>query len=260
MWKYPDEVSEFIAKNVAGKTVNELTTLTNKIMGTEFTCSKMHAYLTNHCLRTGTKGGKPKGYSRVYTPEVKQFISDNYKGTGHQAMADLLNERFGTNYTKEQIKGYYARFKLDSGLTGQFKRGQVPVNKGTKGMFNVGGNKTSYKKGNRSFNRVPLGSERITKDGYIQTKIQDGKLQHNWRGKHILIWEKHNGPLPDGHAIIFGDGNNRNFDINNLICVSRSQLARLNQNGLIQNDADLTRTGVAIADVLHKIAEAKKRS
>jgi hypothetical protein len=45
-----------------------------------------------------------------------------------------------------------------------------------------------------------------------------------WRPKHHLVWESHHGqPIPKGHAVIFGDGNNRNFDPDNLILVSRAQ-------------------------------------
>lgn len=256
IWKYPDEVKRFIAENAPGRPVRELVELTNKELSTNFTYSKMKSYLANHGLRTGTKGGFPKGYSKLYPPEIQKFIYDNHKGTGHQAMADLLNKTFGTNYTKQQMKNYYARFKLNSGLTGQFVKGCEPWNKGVKGY--MGANKTSFKKGHRPHNWVPIGSERVTKDGYIEVKIQEGQFQKNWKGKHILIWEEHNGPVPESHAIIFGDGNKRNFDINNLICVSRAQLARLNQNGLIQNDADLTRTGVIIADMISKVSERKK--
>lgn len=258
MWKYPDEVNNFIAKNVSGRTVRELVELINKELGTNFTYTKMKSYLANHGLRTGTKGGFPKGYSKLYPPEIQKFIRDNHKGTGHQAMANLLNKTFGTNYTKQQMKNYYARFKLNSGLTGQFVKGCEPWNKGMSKTWK-GGEETQFKKGNIPHNRVPIGTERVdAKDGYIYVKIQDGHLNRNWKQKHVLIWEQHNGSVPEGHCIIFGDGNKRNFDINNLICVSRKQLARLNQNGLIQNDADLTRTGIIIADMIAKVSERKK--
>lgn len=260
IYRYPDEVNDFIAKNVSGRTVRELVELTNKELGTSFTYPKMKSFLTNRGLKTGTKTGNPKGYSRIYTQEIKQFISDNYKGTGHQDMADMVNETFGTSYTKEQIKNFYARNKLDSGLTGRFKKGHEPWNKGKPKTWK-GGEETQFKKGNIPHNRVPIGTERVdAKDGYIYVKIQDGHLNRNWKQKHVLIWEQHNGSVPEGHCIIFGDGNKRNFDINNLICVSRKQLARLNQNGLIQNDADLTRTGIVVADMMAKISERSKQN
>ena len=56
--------------------------------------------------------------------------------------------------------------------------------------------------------------------------------------------------------IIFADGNKKNFNIENLILVSRKELAVLNKNNLIKNDIELTNIGVTIAKV--KIAIAKK--
>ena len=76
----------------------------------------------------------------------------------------------------------------------------------------------------------------------------------------MLVWERENGPVPKGHVVIFGDRNRRNFEINNLILVSRKQLVRLNQNNLIQNDAELTKTGVIVADIYGKLGERKKNS
>jgi hypothetical protein len=58
--------------------------------------------------------------------------------------------------------------------------------------------------------------------------------------------------------VIFGDGDKQNIDISNLMLVSRKQLVRLNQNGLIQGDIELTRTGIIIADVMSKIGERRK--
>ena len=140
----------------------------------------------------------------------------------------------------------------------QFEKGHVPWNKGKKGLC-IGGKATQYKPGHKPANWMPIGSERINGDGYVDVKIQDGMKQKNWKGKHVIIWEGHNGrPVPPGHAVIFGDGNRRNFNPDNLILVSRKQLVRLNQRGLIQNDVELTKAGIVIADIHNKIGERKK--
>ncbi|WP_083612210.1 HNH endonuclease [Paenibacillus sp. P32E] len=39
--------------------------------------------------------------------------------------------------------------------------------------------------------------------------------------------------VPKGHAIIFGDGDRQNFDPNNLILITRGQLAIMNKRGRI---------------------------
>lgn len=258
MWKYPDEVKKFISENVTGRTAKELAELSNSKFGTSFTESSMKSYKHNHDLKSGTRCGLPPGHSKIYPPEIREFISYHYIGTGHKEMANMLNQAFGTAYTKDQMKSYYSRFKLNSGLTGRFDKGHIPANKGKKGAG--GWEPTQFKKGNIPPNRVPVGTERVdSKDGYIYVKIQDGQLNKNWKQKHVLIWEKYNGPVPEGHALIFGDGNKLNFDPENLILVTRAQLAVLNKHKLIQNNVELTKTAIAIADLKMKISQRRKK-
>ena len=114
-------------------------------------------------------------------------------------------------------------------------------------------NTDAISKGQKPHNYKPVGSERVNGDGYVDVKIDPNK----WRAKHRLLGRR-NGPIPKGYVIIFGDGNRRNFQQDNLILVSKSQLAILNKNQLIQNDADLTRAGIVIADIYKKIGERKK--
>ncbi len=259
MKKYTKEIKAFIAENVTGITTKALVELVNAEFGTDFTESKMRSFKTNYGLKSGIGCGIPAGQpTKLYPEKVREFIAEHYVGVGHQGMADLLNKAFGTTYTKEQMKAYYARFKLDSGLKGYFPKGHEPANKGRKGISYPGMLATQFKKGNKPANWVPIGTERVNSNGYVDIKVTDGKKQKNWRGKHILIWEAANGPVPRGHVVIFGDGDKKNVKLENLILVSRKQLVRLNQNNLIQNDAELTRTAVLITDIQSKIGERKR--
>ncbi len=256
MKKYSKEVKTFISENVKGMTTKGLVELVNAKFDTDFTESKMRSYKQNHKLKSGIGSGVPAGLpTKLYPEEVRKFILENYVGVGHQAMADLLNKTFGSSYTKGQIGTYYKNHKLDSGLKGYFKKGHTPFNKGMKGL-NIGGEQTQFKPGHRPHNYMPVGSERINGDGYIDIKIAD---PNKWKGKYIIIWEEANGPVPEGHVVIFADCNKKNVVLDNLILVSRRELAILNNRGLISGDADLTRTGVIIADVVLKIGERKKR-
>lgn len=203
--------------------------------------------------------GRHKGKAQhKYTPEQIEFIRENIKNMIWKELTIKFNETYGTNLSYKALAATGKRYKIQTGRTGQFPKGLTPWNKGMKGLSFPGMEATQFKPGNVPHTWVPIGSERITKDGYIQVKIQDGKKQKNWRGKHILVWEEANGPLPPGHAIIFGDGNKRNFDLDNLILVSRAQLVRMNQRGLIQDNAELTKTGILIADIYNKIGERKR--
>lgn len=189
-----------------------------------------------------------------FTKDQGKFIADNVKGLGNKELTERFNKHFKLSLGVNQIKAYKKNNKLSSELNGQFKKGHIPANKGTKGLHK-GGVATQFKKGNTPHNHMPVGTERINGDDYVDIKIAE---PNKWRGKHILVWEEHNGPVPEGHAVIFGDGNNRNFEIDNLICVSRRQLLKLNRYKLIKNNADLTRTGVIIADLHQKISEVKQ--
>jgi hypothetical protein len=136
----------------------------------------------------------------------------------------------------------------------QFKKGMTPWNKGKKGTG--GWEPTQFKKGKMPWNYKPVGTERINTDGYVEIKIADPKT---WKGKHIIIWEEANGPVPKGHVLIFADGNQQNVTVENLLLVSRRELAVMNKRGLISGDSELTKTGVVIADIYLKIGERKRK-
>lgn len=206
--------------------------------------------------------------NRKYNDEHIEYIETNIPGRSFKELTAMFNQQFGLDLKVSTMISLSDRHGLHNGRDTklnkgyeptQFKKGHVPANKGQKGISYPGMKATQFKKGNKPANWRPLGSERLSKDGYIEIKVQDGKLNKNWRAKHIVIWEEHNGPLPKGHAVIFGDGNNRNFEPDNLILVSRKQLLGLNRHSLIQNDAELTRTGIIITDIHSKISERKKR-
>lgn len=255
MKKYAPEIHSFIVANVNGTTTKALVALVNNKFGTDFTESKMKSYKANHKLKSGTPLGLPAGRpTELYPEEIQNFIEKNYEGIGPKDMTDLLNNTFETSYTHAQMKAYYKNHNIDSGLNGQFMTGHTPANKGKKG---TGGWKpTQFKKGRKPHNHKPVGTERINGDDYVDIKVAE---PNKWKGKHILIWEEKNGLVPKGYAVIFGDGNRRNFDIENLILVPRKQLATLNHKGLIQNDANLTRAAITIVDIYQKISERSRK-
>lgn len=194
-----------------------------------------------------------------YTSEQKKFLRENVKGITSNELTERVNEQFGLSLGRNQIRAYMKNHGLTNGLNMSFKKGQNPWNKGTKGL-QIGGKETQFRKGQRPINYKPVGSERVdSKDGYTLIKVQDnGTWPERWRHKHVVLWEKENGPVPEGHAVLFGDGNKENITLENLILVSRGQLATLNKHDLIQNNADLTRTGIVIADLYRKISDRRK--
>lgn len=189
-----------------------------------------------------------------FSTKQLEFLRNHVVGRSKRDLTELFNKHFQLDLLEKQIKSCCKRHKLPlSGLDGRFKLGRTPFNKGLKGSF--GGEDTQFKKGNKPHNYKPVGTERVNGDGYVDIKVAD---PNKWRAKHTLIWQEANGPVPKGHAIIFGDGNRRNFELDNLVLVSRKQLAMLNKHHLIKDNADLTRTGVILTDILMKISERTK--
>lgn len=200
---------------------------------------------------------KPKGLpTKTYPADVLNYILQNYRGVGHAEMAKRLREIFGREYTPGQIKSFYGNRKLNSGLTGRFKKGTIPPNKGRKGYCPAGCEKGWFKKGNIPKNHKPIGSERIdTKDGYVLIKTAEPNV---FRLKHRVVWESINGPIPKGHIITFIDGNKLNTEISNLRLITMAENAIMNSKGLRGDNADLLETGLLVAK-LHQVTNRKKR-
>ncbi len=191
-----------------------------------------------------------------YTDEEKKFLSEFVPGHSHKEICEAFNDRFKTDLTIMQIKGSISRYKLNTGRTGHFEKYHVPCNKGVKGICHPGCIKTQFKKGNVPTNHRPVGSERVSKDGYIEIKVAE---PNKWDLKHRVVWEEKNGPIPKGYAILFKDQNKLNISLDNLSLVSRKELIRLIKNNLLFSDPDLTMTGINIARVMAKVSDIKLR-
>ena len=200
-------------------------------------------------------GVENKGPRHIWSDEEKQYLAEITPGRGYKEIQSMMSCKFGFDYTHHQIKGAITRNKLNTGRTGRFEKGHATWNKGTKGLTKA--NVTSFKKGQKPHNYKPLGSERITKDGYCEIKVSD--TGRRWKSKHLVVYEKHHGKVPRGSVVIFLDGDKRNFDIDNLHLVTRNQLAMLNKNSLIQKDAELTKTAINVVDLMKKISAIEKK-
>jgi len=202
--------------------------------------------------------GRPKGSKNKrlhkWSEEEKEYLASIVKGRTYKEIANLMKDKFNYDFTDQQIKGAMNRYNLTTGTTGCFRKGSIPWNKGLKGY--MGANKTSFKKGTMPPQYRPVGSERVNKDGYIEIKVADPRT---WKLKQRYVYEQYYGEIPKDHNVIFADGNRQNFDIDNLIAVSRSEMLILNNNKLIYKDKELTKTGVNIAKILSKASKLKSR-
>ncbi len=130
------------------------------------------------------------------------------------------------DFLRSQASGRIANGDL-RGVMKHFQPGQVAWNKGIK--KSTGTSPTRFKPGSTPPNTSEIGSERETKEGYLERKVSEtGNKHKDWQFVHHLVWVAANGPVPSRHKIIFKDKNNRNFAVDNLECVSHAELMRRN--------------------------------
>ena len=118
------------------------------------------------------------------------------------------------------------------GIGTEFKKGLIPLNKGKKQtdfMSEEGIKKTiatRFKKGASPHNTVAIGFERVTKDGYVEVKVRESKINSknkNFELKQRIIYQKHYGPIPEGMIVEFVDRDKMNFEPSNLVLKTRRE-------------------------------------
>lgn len=268
MKKWTKEQENYLKKIYYRKSNKEIADLINKKFSTCYTASAISA-------KKVTKGyiSESKKQPKKWTEEVIDFMIENYKGKDNIELAKMLNERFDLNTNNDRVSSVKANLKRRKGIDlttninrGCYKKGISPSNKGKKWDEYLTkeqqekARKTTFKKGNIPPNRSEIGQERMTQDGYTEIKIQDGTLNKNWVLKHRYIYEQHYGKIPDGYNVMFADKNRQNFDIDNLILVSKHEDLIMNNNKLIYEDKELTKSGHLVAKVIAKTAKLKKTS
>jgi hypothetical protein len=175
--------------------------------------------------------------------------------------------KFGrTDVTLTNFKALCKRKGWMTGRTGQFFQGQVSHNKGQKGVCAPGSEKGWFKAGVRQGIATklykPIGTERVSKEGYIERKINDDlPLYRRWRMLHLINWEALNGPVPDGHRLKCLDGDRSNTDPANWQAIPNALAPRLNGRfgrGYDQAPAELKPVIMATAQLEHAVREKRK--
>lgn len=244
---WQDEYTAYLREIGTDRWGGEVTAMVNAKFGTNYT----KAQIDGIRKRLGLTG-KP-AHGKSLTKEQHEFLVANNEGRTAKEVVGLLNAKFGLSWTPEKVRTYRSNHGLISGLTGQFPKGHMPANKGKKypGMRNSG----QFKKGDRPASYLPVGTINYTTDSYPKIKVAD---PDKWEYLHRQTWEKHHGPVPDGHSVVFLDGDKTNWNIDNLACLSKSEVARLNQQHLITDDAELTKAGIGLVKLQNKIREVAK--
>lgn len=117
----------------------------------------------------------------------------------------------------------------------RIKPGTTPWNKGVKGSTGTqdGCRATQFRPGRQpaeATNYKPIGSFRITKNGYLEQKVTDDQSvapARRWVALHRLVWERVHGPVPHGHIVVFRPGmattDPDQVTIDRVECISRRE-------------------------------------
>ena len=227
---YTEEHRQFLEDKVEGRSYTAITVLFNKKFGTNIT----HKTIRNLCRRFGLSNGKPD--RRPYSNEQINYLRENVLGVGYAELSEMFNKQFDLDTTATQI-GELCRYNgFSNGLDSRFQ------------------DKHSVNLGRTPKHALPDGTETITADGYVMLK-HNGVLNY----KHIIVWEQaHGQSVPQGHHIVFGDGDRRNFSIDNLFCITATQNAIRTRNKLHGATPELAAAGIALAKLYSQIGERKK--
>jgi hypothetical protein len=192
---------------------------------------------------------------RFWTDEEILIVRALYPGTKTARIAQQLSRptsavyqaavKLGLHKSEEYLASPEAcrlRRGEHPGLATQFKKGQVPVNKGMRRPGWAPGRmrETQFKPGRRqgaaAGNWRPLGTIAVDAEGYRRIKVREGKKGEAYGFGNTKIWpllQRHNweqafGPIPDGHTVVFKDGDRSNCDVGNLEMISRAELMKRN--------------------------------
>ena len=214
-----------------------------------------------------------KGRAIIYNADELAWLETN-RTLPIGDYASAFNAAFGRDVSPANLHALRKRRGWKTGRTGQFAKGQEPSNKGKTCPPGVGGRhpnarKTQFTKGERRGVAVklykPIGTERISKDGYRERKIHDGMpLQSRWRAVHLIEWEAVNGSLPDGFCLKCLTDDRLNTDPANWEAIPRALLPRLNggrsKSKLAFDEAspEVRQAILTIAKVEHRVRQLKR--
>lgn len=198
-------------------------------------------------------------YSEEFIDYLRKIVpGKTTKEIMDQIKNDGVEEKYGIELTEAKLSNIKFEYRIKSGMRpNAFKKGNIPSNKGVKMSKEryEKCKKTMFKKGQLPAGTREIGEERKQKDGAIYVKVGINE----WKPKNRIVWEKNNGPIPEGHIIIFLDGNTENCNIENLAMVSRAENQMLNRRRLRSENPEITKTGINIAKVKMKVIQKRKR-
>lgn len=174
--------------------------------------------------------------SKKWTDEEKRVVREMYPDHSAREIAQMLGktasgvwqqaQSMGVRASKERIAEAGRRLARNpNSMAARFGKGHIPGNKGKKMDPEIYEKirHTMFAKGHVPTNHKPVGSERVSVDGYVEVKVAE---PNKWRLKHRVVWEEANGPIPAGCNVQFRNGNTQDVRLENLFLISRAEQMR----------------------------------
>jgi hypothetical protein len=165
-----------------------------------------------------TKSRGIRGPRAVWTDEQIGILRDLYPRYKTEDVAVIVGHSKKKVYAKAhsldlkktaEFMASSASGRLDGvrGAATRFQKGRPGSSAMGKALAKAGAS-TRFKPGQAAHNTMPIGSYRLSPDGYLQRKISNarGSNDKRWRSVHELVWIELNGPVPDKHIVVFKPG------------------------------------------------------
>lgn len=214
--KYTDEMIDWLIKNFNTVPIKRLTEMFNEKFNVDFTSSSVWHKL-NRTIQGGIVRDKNNYVPRVkWTNEMIEYLKENYSNYTNLELSKRISSLFNVRASAGSI---------------EHKGNRLGLRKSEDYLKNSASQrKTSpfqFKKGRVPEHKKPIGYERLDKKrGLVFVKVDD---KSKFEAKQRVVWREHYGEIPEGHNIIFIDGDKTNFNIDNLACLSNAELGIINR-------------------------------
>jgi hypothetical protein len=178
-----------------------------------------------------------------WTDKEISYLREIANGKYISEIVELMSKKFNYTFRETQIKSTMIKYKIKNNMKNKVPKGLTPWNKG----IQIGNS--------HIHNLKSIGDEYISSEGFIMMKLDNPT---RWVHKHRYLYEQTFGEIPKDKVLIFLDGNKQNLNLDNLKCITRKQLIKMNQNKLFFNNAELTEAGSELANLMLRINEVSK--
>ncbi len=144
-------------------------------------------------------------YPDMLTADVVALMGRTLSSVNNQA--NLLKLKKSAELLSSSAAGRITANSNHRFIASRIQKGTIPWNKGLKWDSGGRSSETRFKPGHRAGaaakNWMPIGSERVNKEGRMLRKVSEtGNRTADWRRVDEIDWEAANGPLPAGHFLV----------------------------------------------------------